>query len=154
MLRLLRAGGENIRRFVQQEDELDSVEEFVRRVLVYNPRRSPEQVRGSIMHNLKQLPSGKWTWKYDKALRSPSQKLWTEPDLAERLWSYLADIRCPTLVVRGAESNIVSQGMAEAMRERIPNCKLAIVENAGHLVPGDNPSGLLKVVGPFLDGLG
>ena len=149
-----RSAVENIRRFVQSVDELDSIDEFVKRVRVFNQRRSEQQIRGSLQHNLKQLPSGKWTWKYDKALRSPSQKLWTEPDLAERLWSYLADIRCPTLVVRGAESNIVSQEMAEAMRERIPDCRLATIENAGHLVPGDNPSGLLNVVGPFLDGLG
>ena len=61
-----RAGSTNIRSFVTQEDELDSVEDFVNRVLKFNPRRVREQVRGSLMHNLKQLPSGKWTWKYDR----------------------------------------------------------------------------------------
>jgi pimeloyl-ACP methyl ester carboxylesterase len=33
---------------------------------------------------------------------------------------------------------------------RIPGGKLAIVENAGHLVMGDNPSGFEKAVTAFI----
>ena len=53
----MRSGSQNIRNFVQLEDELDSVDDFVERVLRFNPRRDPVQVRGSILHNLKQLPA-------------------------------------------------------------------------------------------------
>jgi pimeloyl-ACP methyl ester carboxylesterase len=150
----LRAGGENIRRFVQQEDELDSVEEFVRRVLVYNPRRSPEQVRGSIMHNLKQLPNGKWTWKYDKLLRSSDQRWRSDPALTDRLWGYVESLQPPTLVVRGAKSDLIASQTAEEMHRRIPNGTLATVEGAGHLVPGDNPAGFERAVAEFLGSVG
>ena len=150
----LRAGGENIRRFVQQEDELDSVEEFVERVLVYNPRRSPEQVRGSIMHNLKQLPNGKWTWKYDKLLRSSDQRWRSDPALTDRLWGYVESLQPPTLVVRGAKSDLIASQTAEEMHRRIPNGTLATVEGAGHLVPGDNPAGFERAVAEFLGSLG
>ena len=71
----MQQGTQNIRSFVQQDDELDSVDAFVERVLQYNPRRDPQQVRGSILHNLKELPNGKWTWKYDRALRSPGRRM-------------------------------------------------------------------------------
>ena len=150
----LRAGGENIRRFVEQDDELDSVEEFVERVLKYNPRRSAQQIRGSIMHNLKQLPNGKWTWKYDRLLRSSNRRWQSDPDLTERLWGYVESLKTPTLVVRGAKSDIVASQIADDMHRRIPNSALATVEGAGHLVPGDNPAGFASAISEFVASLG
>ena len=150
----LRGGGENIRRFVQQEDELDSVDEFVARVQRFNPRRPVEQIRGSILHNLKQLTNGKWSWKYDKRLRSPERRMGSDPQAAERLWGYVESLRCPTLVVRGGASDVVALETADAMRGRIPNGRLATVENAGHLVMGDNPAGFQRAVAGFLAELG
>ena len=149
----LRAGGENIRRFVQQDDELGSVEEFVERVLKYNPRRSAQQVRGSIMHNLKQLPNGNWTWKYDKLLRSSDTRWRSDPGLTERMWGYVESLKVPTLVVRGAKSDLIASQTAEDMQRRMPNGSLATVEGAGHLVPGDNPAGFATAVSEFLASL-
>jgi len=146
-----RDGSGNIRNFVQQDDELNSVDEFVERVLKYNPRRDPVQIRGSIMHNLKQLPSGKWTWKYDKLLRSPERRFGQQnPEVTNRLWGYLESLQCPTLVVRGGQSDIIALDTAEGMQKRIPNGRLATVEKAGHLVMGDNPAGFEKAVSGFL----
>ncbi|MCI0796543.1 MAG: alpha/beta hydrolase [Chloroflexi bacterium] len=149
----MRAGSGNIRNFVQQEDELDSVDAFVDRVLKFNPRRDAVQVRGSIMHNLKQLPNGRWTWKYDKLLRSPDRRFGSDPAMEERLWGYLESIRCPTLVVRGGASDIIALETAESMHRRIPNATMTTVEGAGHLVMGDNPSGFQKAVLDFLAGV-
>ena len=149
----MRAGSGNIRNFVQQEDELDSVAAFVDRVLKYNPRRDPVQVRGSIIHNLKELPSGKWTWKYDKILRSQDRKIGSDPEMEKRLWSYLENIQCPVLVVRGGASDIMALETAESMRARIPNARLTTVEGAGHLVMGDRPAGFQKAVTDFLAGV-
>ncbi len=144
-----RAGTTNIRSFVTQEDELDSVEDFVNRVLKFNPRRSAEQVRGSLLHNLKQLPSGKWTWKYDKILRSPDRRMGGDPEMTKRLWGYIESLQCPTMVVRGENSDVIALGTANEMHERIPNGRLVTVEKAGHLVMGDNPSGFLAAVNRF-----
>ena len=147
----MRSGSQNIRNFVQLEDELDSVDDFVQRVLKFNPRRDPVQVRGSILHNLKQLPSGKWTWKYDKRFRQPGgRRFQQDPEMTARLWGYLESLACPTLVARGAQSDIIALDTAGNMHERIPNGRLATVENAGHLVMGDNPSGFERAVTEFL----
>jgi pimeloyl-ACP methyl ester carboxylesterase len=147
----MRSGSQNIRQFVQQDDELDSVDAFVQRFLKYNPRRDAIQVRGSMVHNLKQLPSGKWTWKYDGLLRGPNRGMQQDPDAPARLWSYLEGLACPTLVVRGAESDIMAMETAGAMHERIPDGRLATVSGAGHLVMGDNPSGFEQAVTGFLN---
>ena len=148
------SGSQNIRGFVQQDDELDSVDAFVQRVLKYNPRRDPEQIRGSIMHNLKQLPNGNWTWKYDKILRSPDRRFASDPEMAERLWGYIEALQCPTLVVRGGHSDIVALDTAEGMHNRIPNGRMVTVEKAGHLVMGDAPAGFQSVATEFIESLG
>ena len=150
----LTKGSKNIQSFVEQGDELNSVEDFVARVMKYNPRRDPVQIRGSIVNNLKQLPNGNWTWKYDKALRAPgAQNRIITPEIATRLWKYLESLQCPTLVVKGDRSDVFSGHTADEMLDRIPNAQLAVVENAGHLVTGDNPSGFEKAVTNFIQNI-
>ena len=146
----MRQGTQNIRNFVQQDDELDSVDAFVERVLQYNPRRDPQQVRGSILHNLKELPSGKWTWKYDRALRSPGRRMGSDAETEKRLWGYIESLQCPTLLVRGGTSDIVAMDTADRMHRAIPNSRIATIEGAGHLVMGDSPSGFQAAVTDFL----
>jgi len=146
----LQSGSQNIRQFVQQDDELDSIDAFVERVIAYNPRRDPVQLRGSLVHNLKQLPNGKWTWKYDSALRGSSRRMGHDPAMTERLWGYLENLTCPTLVVKG-QSDIIAADTAANMHKRIPNGQLATVPKAGHLVMGDNPAGFEEAVTEFLN---
>ena len=149
----MQQGTQNIRSFVQQDDELDSVDAFVERVLQYNPRRDPQQVRGSILHNLKELPNGKWTWKYDRALRSPGRRMGSDAETEKRLWGYIESLQCPTLLVRGGASDIVAMDTADRMHQAIPNSRIATIEGAGHLVMGDSPSGFQSAVTDFLASL-
>ena len=146
-----RTGTQNIRQFVQKDDELDSIDAFVERVMSYNPRRDPVQLRGSLVHNLKQLPTGKWTWKYDRALRVGDRRMAQDAGMTERLWGYLENLTCPTLVITGELSDIIASDTAAMMHERIPNGELATVPNAGHLVMGDNPAGFEVEVTQFLN---
>jgi pimeloyl-ACP methyl ester carboxylesterase len=69
---------------------------------------------------------------------------------ATTTWSALRQITCPTLLVRGAESDILSPELAQRMVQAIPNCRLVEVPNSGHSVPLDNPSGFLAAVRTFL----
>jgi non-heme chloroperoxidase len=139
-----RSGRRRIHDFVTLKDELESFEAFVQRVLGYLPNRSVEQIRYSLLHSLKQLPSGKWTWKYDPILRSPSRPNTT---IAEKdAWEILSTISCPTLLIRGQQSDILSRETADRMLQTIPECEYAEVERAGHLVPGDNPIEFFKTL--------
>lgn len=148
-----RSGAESVKRFVEAPDELDSIDEFVTRAHKYSRRRSLDQLRSSMPNNLKRLPNGKWTWKYDRVFRSPDRPAPAGPEITRRLWGYIDRITCPTLLVRGADSDVVSQETAEAMRGRIGGSRLAVIEGAGHLVPGDSPSGFQGAVSEFLAGL-
>jgi pimeloyl-ACP methyl ester carboxylesterase len=145
-------GVEHIRSFIQAADELDTFEEFVHRAHQFNPRRSLENIRSRLSHNLKQLPGGTWTWKYDKALRSPGRGFQASALL--NLWDDVRAIRCPTLIIKGGESDILSADSATKLQAAIPGSCLAEVPGAGHSVMGDNPAAFVAAVRGWLEGLG
>ena len=78
-----RRGRDRIRNFQELPDELDSFEEFADRVQAYTGR-SREQVLGALQYSIRERPDGKWTWKYDKAMRGAGRRdeSWTP----EMLW--------------------------------------------------------------------
>jgi pimeloyl-ACP methyl ester carboxylesterase len=140
------AGAQRIQTGVQAPDTFDDTEEAVRRAREANPRPPDAELRHRILNNLKQTDDGRWTWRYDKALRTGSRP---RPD-PETVWPLLARITCPTLLVRGAESDVLSRETAARMVETIPNCRLVEVPDSGHSVPLDNPPGFLAAVQQFL----
>lgn len=144
-------GVENIRQFIQAADILDSFEAFVERAHLFNPRRSLENIRSRLSYNLKRLPDGRWTWKYDARLRSAETGFHTTS--LHHLWDDVSAVRCPTLIVRGGESDILSDESAARLQAAIPGSRLAEVAGAGHSVMGDNPSAFLAAVRPFLGAL-
>ncbi len=142
------SGASQARGFMSGPDLLNSVEDFVERAVQFNPRRSREALRQSLLHNLRQLPDGAWTWKYDPVLRDPSRRIPPWGDL----WPMLAKIACPTLVVRGAESPALPPEQAARMVEVIPDARMVTISAAGHTVMGDNPIEFEAKVKPFLLG--
>lgn len=143
-------GVENIRRFVQAADALDSFDAFVDRAHAFNPRRSRENIESRLRHNLRQLPDGRWTWKYDPQLRSPNRPIGSR--LTTNLWDDVAAIRCPTLILKGGESDILSAESATKMQQAIPGSELVVIPGAGHSVMGDNPEAFTAAVRAFLAG--
>ena len=147
-------GAANIRNFVEQDDQVSSLEEFVERIHRFNPRRDPIHIRSSIVNNVKQLENGKWTWKYDKLLRKHGLPSSTQDSgITDKLWRSVETVICPTLVVTGAKSDIVSKQTLRRMIQRLQNGHESIVNDAGHLVMGDNPSGFEKAVSAFIANL-
>jgi pimeloyl-ACP methyl ester carboxylesterase len=138
-----------VRDFMAGPAELDSVEDFVERALAFNPARDPRLLRRSLLNNLRQLPDGRWTWKYDRnglLHRDPGQM----HAMRHALWQDVPRISVPTLVVRGARSDMFSDQDAEELATALPDGRWQRVENAGHTVQGDNPRGLVDALRPFL----
>jgi len=131
------------------EHELDSVDAFVQRALAFNPRRRPELLRRSLLHNLRQLPSGRWAWKWD-----PRRSGVSRPEQVrahqDRLWASVSQIHCPTLVLRGERSTVFLDEDAAELAAALADARVTVVPDAGHTVQGDNPRGLLDAVVPFL----
>lgn len=51
----------------------------------------------------------------------------------------LSDIRCPTRVLCGSEDPVTPPGGNQFLADRIPQARLEIIENAGHLLPLECP---------------
>jgi pimeloyl-ACP methyl ester carboxylesterase len=143
------AGVKRIVDFMTLPDELDSVEAYVERALAFNPARDARLLRQSLLHNLHQLPNGKWTWKYDRRLRSPSDL--GSADLSHLdLRDEVKRITCPTLVVRGARSDVFSDEDAASLVAGLPDGRWIKIQRAGHTVQGDNPKDLTAALIRFL----
>jgi pimeloyl-ACP methyl ester carboxylesterase len=67
------------------------------------------------------------------------------------MWQVLADIRCPTLIVRGTRSDMFVA--AAVPKVAAANPRITVVEvDAGHNVGGDNPDALVSRVRAFIEG--
>ncbi len=60
-----------------------------------------------------------------------------------------SQIRCPTLLVRGAESTLLSPEGLAAFAEEIPEAECIEIEGAGHHVPFDRPDALVDALAAF-----
>jgi pimeloyl-ACP methyl ester carboxylesterase len=63
------------------------------------------------------------------------------------------DIRIPTLAVCGAEDRLTPVKYHRYLEEQIADCRLAVIEHAGHWVYREQPEAFTRVVRGFLDGL-
>jgi pimeloyl-ACP methyl ester carboxylesterase len=83
---------------------------------------------------LVQLPDGGWTLHYDLALAAPFRAMTPErvaQDQAQ-LWAAYDAIRCPTLLVRGEHSDLLSHATALEMTRRGPRPRLREIAGVGH----------------------
>jgi esterase len=145
---MIAAGADRIRQRATARDVWDDPEDAIRDARADNPRPPDDELRHRVLHAIIQRSDGKWTLRYDASLRDPSTPL-PRPDPA-MVWPQLSKISCPTLIVRGAESDVLSRETAERMATEIPDCRLVEVERSGHTVPLDNPEGFLTAVDKFL----
>jgi pimeloyl-ACP methyl ester carboxylesterase len=142
-----------IANFVMQEPAAGSVEEYVQRAQAFNPRRDPRLLRYSLMHNLRRLPDGTWTWKYDRRGISGERFARIRKSLHQLRYATTA-VPCPVLVVRGADSDSFNDAQAASFAASFPDGRWAKVDNAGHTIQGDNPRGLVHVLTDFLTDIG
>jgi pimeloyl-ACP methyl ester carboxylesterase len=138
-------GAEVIHNFVVNNVEFDDLDEFVERVVSYDPFRSREHIRRTVKYNMLKRADGRYVSKVDHRRVPVSTSELTLDDVRS--------IDCPTLVVRGAQSNILDPEPAERFVAALPKGQLVTVDNAGHNVHGANTPGFLEVVGPFLEGV-
>jgi pimeloyl-ACP methyl ester carboxylesterase len=83
---------------------------------------------------LRQAPEGHWVRHYDLALAQPFRALTLERAEADEaaLWAAFDAIRCPTLLVRGEHSDLLSRDTAREMAARGPKPKVVEIPGVGH----------------------
>jgi pimeloyl-ACP methyl ester carboxylesterase len=78
--------------------------------------------------NARQRADGTWGVGYDPAIAVPFR---AQPAGAD-LWPVWDAIRCPTLVLRGEHSDLLSRATAQAMAQRGPRARVVEIPGVGH----------------------
>jgi pimeloyl-ACP methyl ester carboxylesterase len=79
---------------------------------------------------LRKNPDGSLRMHYDPKLAVPFRALMPEKDL--ELWSLWDAIRCPTLVLRGAQSDLLARDTCDQMTQRGPKATVVEIPGVGH----------------------
>jgi pimeloyl-ACP methyl ester carboxylesterase len=107
---------------------LEEVEQHLRMVHSGFGRLEDHQWRHLAEHGSRRDERG-WRLHYDPAIRTPYADL-TGADID--LWPIWDKIACPTLVLRGAESTLLTEATAQEMQNRGPKATLVTIPEAGH----------------------
>lgn len=99
----------------------------------FGPHTWPQWLELS-RHMLRQDAAGRWQLHYDPAIARPMQGITQQQVLeGERIWWALYDqIRAQSLLVRGAQSDLISAQTAQAMAQRGPRAAVKELEGVGH----------------------
>ncbi len=146
---IVTAGAERIRTGVRESDIFESRDAAFAAARRANPRPPEAHHRHRVDYSLMRTEDGKWTWRYDRALRSPNT---LRPRNPESAWKSCANIAVPTQLIRGELSDILSIEVAKRMMETIPDLRFDQVLNSGHSVPLDAPDAFLAAAREFLTG--
>jgi pimeloyl-ACP methyl ester carboxylesterase len=142
------AGSTNVTSSLAANDVFSSEDEAFAQARAANPRPTDATLRHRVTHNLRQLPDGTLTYKYDRELRRNPRALFDHtPD---ELWAAWRAVSCPVLLVRGADSDVLAADTAQRMLAENSNVSFASISDCGHSITLDSPDGLLEVVSPWL----
>ncbi len=85
-------------------------------------------------HMVKRLDDGAYCLHYDPQLRVPIRAVTEEAAKAGEatLWQIYDAVRCKTLLIHGAQSELLSVDAVKAMTQRGPRVQVATVEGVGH----------------------
>ncbi len=151
------AGRNRIGEFMMERMEsgfasLDEVADAIQR---YNPHRPRPTNLSGLEKNLRRGADGRWYWHWDPAFISGrlggSDE--TRASLVDptRLQAAARGIHVPTLLVRGRQSDLLSEEGARELLELVPQAEYVDVAGAGHMVAGDRNDAFNDAVVSFLD---
>jgi pimeloyl-ACP methyl ester carboxylesterase len=130
-------GKDAIRDFMlSSPDGFATVEEAADAVSRYNPSRPrPSNVEG-LRRNLRER-NGRLHWHWDPGFMIPAGEGGNQQWAPEDMDAAARRVQVPTLLVRGANSDVVDQQSIDHIREQIPHVEVVEVPGAGHMVAGD-----------------
>ncbi|MEN3297286.1 MAG: hypothetical protein V7642_6539 [Burkholderiales bacterium] len=112
----------------------DEAATYIRAISLPFGPHTEEEWRKLAMDVLRRDKDGQWTRNYDLGLAMPLKA--ATPELTSRseamLWAAYDAITCPVLLLRGAQSDLLTPEVAHAMTQRGPRAGLVEFEGVGH----------------------
>jgi pimeloyl-ACP methyl ester carboxylesterase len=136
------AGADRIMSFMaaNMEDGFATLEDVADAVHAYNPHRPRPTDLSGLRKNVRQRDNGRWYWHWDpkfmtiRPVDDEARSRRIRPDLLDEA---ARSLTVPTLLVRGRQSDLLSEQGAQDFLAMVPHAKYADVGGAGHMVAGD-----------------
>jgi pimeloyl-ACP methyl ester carboxylesterase len=149
-------GGHRIADFMRaHRDGFEHPRDAAAAVARYLPHRpSPADLSG-IEKNLR-LRDGRWYWHWDPDLLGAGRRLFdpqTRVIWRRRFVDGLRAMKLPTLLVRGALSDVISREIAGEFARLVPHAQVVEVDGAAHMVAGDQNDCFTEAIVDFLEAL-
>ena len=114
-------------------DNIERAEAFVRFVSSSFGTFSDEQWRHLTVHVTRTAADGKIEFAYDPGIAQPFREMMVAGGGKDvELWPLYEGITCPTLLLRGESSDLLTHESAVQMSQRGPRAKLVEVRGVGH----------------------
>jgi pimeloyl-ACP methyl ester carboxylesterase len=111
-------------------ETFDEAERYMRTLSAPFGPHSDAQWRFLAENWVRRNADGTWQPHYDPQIGDAFRASLPEKDMD--LWHFYDAVRCATLVIRGAQSDLVARSTAEQMRSRGPKAKLVEIPGVGH----------------------
>jgi pimeloyl-ACP methyl ester carboxylesterase len=152
------AGVARIRDFMHEhiESGFASLDEVADAIQAYNPHRPRPTNLAGLAKNVR-LRNGRWYWHWDPAFMLGRHSESDETRIADfkkrtgDLEDAARSLTIPTLLVRGRQSDLLSEKGAQRFLELAPNAEFVDVADAGHMVAGDRNDVFTDAVVAFLE---
>ena len=143
---------ERIASYLGQTPAFNSIEEaekYIRAVSASFGPHTEAQWRFLTETFVRKDAQGKWRAHYDPRIADEYRRTLPAEDI--ELWYLYDAIRCPTMVLRGAQSDLLSRQTVDAMTRRGPKAKVVEIAGVGHAPTLLNPD-QIGIVRDFLHG--
>jgi pimeloyl-ACP methyl ester carboxylesterase len=137
---------------VDHLDGFASLEDVADAVAAYNPHRPRPSDLSGLRKNVRQHDDGRWYWHWDPRFMTPGRI--DEPRSIrneERLEDAARALTLPVLLVRGRQSDVLSEAGARHLQALVPHARSVDVAGAGHMVAGDRNDVFNDAVVAFLE---
>ncbi len=114
------------------------IEEAAEAIAAYLPHRPRPRSLSGLRKNLRHDPDGRWRWHWDpRFLDGPRPVSAGSVEVERALLDAAARLAGPALLVRGAQSELVSTAHADEFLALAPHAEFVDIADARHMVAGD-----------------
>ena len=128
--------------------EAHSLKEVVQAIQNLYPYLSRDMCYHIANHGYKKVQEECYIPKYDTRMAQQSDDTGY---VTEELWSFMEQVLCPVLLIRGKESSFLSRKVSQQMCRALPQAKFKEIPKSTHMPLQENPIATMKVITDFLN---
>lgn len=133
------------------EDGFGSVEEAADMIASYLPHRKRPKTLDGLSKNLRLREDGRYRWHWDpRFITHHADRADMKDKVQSELLEAAANLKVPSMLVRGAASELVKQSHVDEFLALVPHAQFTDVKEAGHMVAGDVNDIFTAAIMPFL----